>query len=96
MAVAQIQAEVEHAVSRYAGSEQMRKNKTRSTARFWTILTVANIIAIGYVFGLYLRADSSDTQLFAAMALVFVAFFVVILDIVSIMLAYEVWTDQRY
>jgi hypothetical protein len=29
------------------------------------------------------------------MALIFVAFFVVIVDIVSIMLACEVWSDQR-
>ena len=74
----------------------MRKTKpTRSKARFWTILTAVNIVAIGYVLGLYLRADSSDEQLFAAMALIFVAFFVVIADIVSIVLTCEVWLDQR-
>ena len=50
-----------------------------------------NIVAIGYVFRLYLRADSSDGQLFAAMALVFVTFFVVIADIVSIVLTCEAW-----
>ncbi len=74
----------------------MRKTKpTRSKARFWTILTAVNIVAIGYVLGLYVRADSSDEQLFAAMALVFVAFFVVIADIVSILLTCEVWLDER-
>jgi hypothetical protein len=74
----------------------MRKRKpTGSRAGFWTILTAVNIVAIGYVLGLYLRADSSDEQLFAAMALIFVAFFVVIGDIVSIILACEVWSDQR-
>jgi hypothetical protein len=36
-------------------------------ARFWTILTAGNIVAIGYALGLYFRADSSDEQLFAAM-----------------------------
>lgn len=74
----------------------MRKTKpTRSKARFWTILTAVNIVAIGYVLGLYVRADSSDEQLFAAMALIFVAFFVVIADIVSILLTCEVWLDER-
>lgn len=74
----------------------MRKTKpTRSKAPFWTILTAVNIVAIGYVLGLYVRADSSDEQLFAAMALVFVAFFVVIADIVSILLTCEVWLDER-
>lgn len=74
----------------------MRKTKpTPSKARFWTILTAVNIVAIGYVLGLYVRADSSDEQLFAAMALIFVAFFVVIADIVSILLTCEVWLDER-
>jgi hypothetical protein len=74
----------------------MRKTKpTRSKARFWTILTAVNVVAIGYVLGLYVRADSSDEQLFAAMALIFVAFFVVIADIVSILLTCEVWLDER-
>jgi hypothetical protein len=74
----------------------MKKRKAASsTARFWTILTTINIVAIGYVLARYLRADSSDEQLFAAMTLILVAFFMVIVDIVSIMLAYEVWSDQR-
>jgi len=70
----------------------MKKTKSkRVTARFWTVLTVVNILAIGYVLQVYLHADSSDGQLFAAMALVFVTFFVVIADIVSIVLACEAW-----
>ncbi len=75
---------------------EMRKTKlTRSKARFWTILTAVNIVAIGYVLGLHVRADSSDEQLFAAIALIFVAFFVAIADIVSILLTCEVWLDER-
>jgi hypothetical protein len=75
----------------------MRKIKsTRSKARFWMILIAINVLAIGYVFGLYLRAVTSDEQLFAAMALIFVAFLMVIADIVSIVLACEVWLDQRH
>lgn len=74
----------------------MRKTKpASSTARFWIILTTVNIVAIGFVLGRYLHADGSDEQLFAALALIFVAFFVLIGDIVSIMLACEVWSDQR-
>jgi hypothetical protein len=67
-----------------------------SKARFWMILIAINVLAIGYVLGLYLRALTSDEQLFAAMALIFVAFLLVIADIVSIVLACEVWLDQRH
>jgi len=73
-----------------------KRNTSKSTARFWSILTAVNIVAIGYVLGVYIRADSSDAQLFAAMALILVAFFVVIVDIVSVMLACEIWADQRH
>ena len=74
----------------------MKKTKaSNSRAGFWTILTAINVVAIGYALGLYLRADSSDVQLFAAMALIFVVFFVLIGDIISIMLVCEVWSDQR-
>jgi len=74
----------------------MRKIKSnRSRARFWIILIAINVLAIGYVLGLYLHAVTSDEQLFAAMAIIFVAFLMVIADIVSIVLAYEVWLDQR-
>ena len=72
-----------------------KRQASGSRAGFWTILTAINIVSIGYVLGLYLRADSSDVQLFAAMALIFVAFFVLIGDIISIMLVCEVWSDQR-
>jgi hypothetical protein len=67
-----------------------------SEARFWMILIAINVLAIGYVLELYLRAVTSDEQLFAAMALIFVAFLMVIADIVSIVLACEVWLDQRH
>ena len=70
----------------------MRKRKP-TRAGFWTVLTAINIVAIGYFLVLYLRAGSSDEQLFAAMALIFVVFFVAIGDMVSIMLACEVWSD---
>lgn len=74
----------------------MKNSKTtRSTARFWTLITAVNIVAIGYVLGRLLHADGSDEQLFAVMAFIFVAFFILIADIVSIMLACEVWSDQR-
>ena len=75
----------------------MRKIKSnRSRARFWIILIAINVLAIGYFLRLYLRALTSDEQLFAAMALIFVAFLMVIADIVSIVLACEVWLDQRH
>jgi len=60
------------------------------------ILIAINVLAIGYVLQLYLHAVTSDEQLFAAMALIFVAFLMVIADIVSIVLACEVWLDPRH
>ena len=72
-----------------------KRQNSGSRAGFWTTLTAINIVAIGYVLGVYLHADSSDVQLFAAMALIFVTFFVLIGDIISIMLVCEVWSDQR-
>ena len=72
-----------------------KRQASGSRAGFWTILTAINVVTIGYMLELYLRADSSDVQLLAAMALIFVVFFVLIGDIVSIMLVCEVWSDQR-
>jgi hypothetical protein len=70
----------------------MRKIKSnRSRARFWIILIAINVLA-----RLYLHAVTSDEQLFADMAIIFVAFLMVITDIVSIVLACEVWLDQRH
>ena len=72
-----------------------KRKRTGSRAGFWTLFAAVNIVVIGYVLGRYLRAGNSDEQLFAAMTLLFVAFLVVIGDMVSIMLACEAWSHQR-
>jgi hypothetical protein len=89
--------EVERGLIEAALRIEMKKIKSSgSKARFWMILIAINVLAIGYVLGLCLRTVTSDEQLFAAMALIFVAFLMVIADIVSIALACEVWLDQRH
>jgi hypothetical protein len=62
-------------------------HKTRKT-RFWVILAIINITAMIYPVSLYIQADSNDTQLFAAIALLGVAFLLVITDSVSAIVAY--------
>ena len=62
-------------------------NKTRKT-KFWVVLAIINITAMIYPVSLYIQADSSDAQLFAAIALLGVAFLLVITDSVSAIVAY--------
>jgi len=61
--------------------------KTQKT-RFWLILTIINIAAMIYPVSLYARADSNDTQLFAALVLVGVGFLLAITDTVSAVVTY--------
>ena len=62
-------------------------HKTRKT-KFWVILAIINITAMIYPVSLYVQADSNDAQLFAAIALLGVAFLLAITDTVSAMVAY--------
>ena len=68
--------------------EVLEMKVKRPTTRFWTILTVMNVMAIMYPLGLCLRSDSADSQLLATFALLGVGFFLAITDTVSILLAY--------
>ena len=49
----------------WGGSVKHRGQK----ARFWTILTVINIVAMLYPVTLYFQADNGDTQFFATIVL---------------------------
>ena len=56
--------------------------------KFWIILALINIAAIIYPFGLYVQADSNETQLFAVIALSCIAFLLAIVDTVSAIVVY--------
>jgi hypothetical protein len=53
--------------------------KTQKT-KFWITLAIINTAAMIYPITQYLRADSSETQLFAAILLLGVAFLLAITD----------------
>ena len=61
--------------------------KTPKT-RFWLVLATLNIAALLYPVGLYLQADSNDTQFSAIIAAVGIAFVLAITDTVSALLVY--------
>jgi len=61
--------------------------KTQKT-KFWVILAIINIAAMIYPVSLYVQADSNDTQFFAAIVLLGVAFLLAIGDMMSAILVY--------
>jgi hypothetical protein len=61
--------------------------KTPKT-KFWLILAALNIAALLYPVGLYLQADSNDTQLTAIIVVVGIAFVLAVTDTVSALLVY--------
>ena len=56
--------------------------------KFWIILALINIAAIIYPVGLYVQADSNETQLFAVIASSCVAFLLTIADMVGAIVVY--------
>jgi len=61
--------------------------KTQNT-KFWVILAIINIAAMIYPVTLYVQADSSDTQFFAAVVLLGIAFLLAIGDAMSAIVVY--------
>ena len=61
--------------------------KTQKT-KFWIILAIINIAAMIYPVSLYVQADSNDTQFFAAIVLLGIAFLLAIGDMMSAILVY--------
>jgi len=61
--------------------------KTQKT-KFWLILAIINIAAMIYPVSLYVQADSNDTQFFAAIVLLGIAFLLAIGDMMSAILVY--------
>jgi len=64
------------------------RNEDRKTG-FWAVLGTLNVIVITYTLALYLRAEVSDAQVFAGTVLLGAGFLLVIVDTVSILIAYS-------
>jgi hypothetical protein len=54
-----------------------------SRTRFWTILAIINVAVMAYPVGLYLRADTNDSQFYATLVVLSVGFLLAIMDTVS-------------
>lgn len=62
--------------------------RPRSKAKFWTILTLTNLLLIIYPVGMYLNADGDGSRVLAAIVIVSIAFIVAIADVVGVVCAY--------
>jgi len=62
--------------------------QTTQKTKFWVILAIINIAAMIYPVTLYVQAGSSDTQFFAAIVLLGIAFLLAIGDMMSAILVY--------
>ena len=62
--------------------------RKRSKARFWTVVTLANLFAMMYPMDMYINANTNDARLFAAIVMAGVAFVMAITDAVSVVVAY--------
>ena len=59
-----------------------------SKAKFWTILTLTNLLLIIYPVDMYFNADGDGSQVFAAILLASIALMLAITDAVTIAVAY--------
>jgi len=59
-----------------------------SRTRFWTVLAILNIAAMVYPVGLYIQAESNDSQFLATVVVLSVAFLLAIMDTVSALVVY--------
>lgn len=63
----------------------MKRNKLNT--HFWGVLAAANLLALIYPINLMHCAESADETLFAAFALIGIAFLLITVDAVSIVVA---------
>jgi hypothetical protein len=59
-----------------------------SKAKFWTILTLTNLLLMIYPVTMYVNADSDGAQVLAAIVMVSIAFIMAIADVVGVVCAY--------
>ena len=55
--------------------------------RFWSLLGAVNLIGMVYPLVLVRRAQSVEDNLFAVLLLIFLMFFLVVIDMISIVMA---------
>ncbi len=55
--------------------------------RFWSLLGAVNLIGMVYPLVLVRRAQSVEDNLFAVLLLIFLMFFLVVVDMISIVMA---------
>jgi hypothetical protein len=59
-----------------------------SKAKFWTILTLTNLLLIIYPVSMYFTAEGDDAQTLAAIVMMSIAFILAIADVVGVVCAY--------
>lgn len=62
--------------------------RQRGKTKFWTILTLTNLLLIIYPVSMYLNADGDDGRVFAAILMVSIAFMLAIADVVGVVCVY--------
>jgi hypothetical protein len=61
----------------------------RQKTKFWTVLTLANLLVMMYPVHMYVNAYTDEAQVIAAIAMVGMAFVMAITDVVSVVVAYN-------
>jgi hypothetical protein len=69
--------------------------RRKSTAEFWMVLTIVNVLGLIYPIRFLLGANSIDENLFATCVLVGSLFLLLMVDAVSIVVAEAVCTSKR-
>jgi hypothetical protein len=59
-----------------------------SRTRFWTVLAIINVAVMAYPVAMYIRADSNDSQFYAALVVLGIGFLLAIMDTVSGLVVY--------
>jgi len=63
--------------------------KPKSKSRFWTVLTLVNLLMLAYPISMFLGADTQEGTLVAVIALCGIGLILGVADIISVLLAYS-------
>ena len=63
--------------------------RNRSKARFWTILTLVNLLMLVYPVSMVLGADAQDGTVVGVIALFGVGLVLAVADLISVLVAYS-------
>jgi len=62
--------------------------RERQKTKFWTMLTLVNLLLLIYPVSMYVNADTNEAQVFAGIVMVGMTFMLAITDVVSAVVAY--------